>query len=408
MACCLQPVPFLMLRMTGYGISIAGLLLTFASTASAQDPSDVQSRLNDLQKKQDEMFNQLESEQRKVQTFFDDRLYLGGFFESALTGIWGGETTTQFSVTPQSFALNLAADFNDSLRFNSQVLITLTNTLQNPDNDSNAPSVGLSATRQFGNTTTLSSISQAYIEYGSTPEFTLQAGRGYVPFGIAFQLRDLVLFRRRGGPQMINTNSPENIVTAAGSWSGVHFGGTSRLKERQWGYDLYSLTPATDPATLGGGARVWTDAISPFTIGFSTQVAKRHGFTYEAIGADLKVRVGRAGADAEYVANYTASGIGVSRSYYVEPYCTFFNDKWLIYGVADYLGNPLGQTISSAVILSDPFEKWEFGGGINWLPYTFTRFRVGLLYNDYEGSTAEGGGINRNYLSLDLSAGVEF
>jgi len=397
-----------MLRMTGYGISIAGLLLTFASAAFAQDTSDVQTRLNDLEKKQDEMFNQLESEQRKVQTFFDDRLYVGGFFESAVTGLWGSETATQFSVTPQNLALNIAADFNDSLRFNSQLLFTLANPLQNPDNDPNAPSIGLSPTRQFGSVTTTTAISQAYLEYGSTPEFTLQLGRGYVPFGIAFQLRDLVLFRRRGGPQMINANSPGNIVIAGGSWSGVHFGGTSRLKERQWGYDLYSLTPATDAATVGGGARVWTDAVSPFVIGFSTQVAKRHGYTYEAVGADLKVRVGRAGADAEYATNYTASGVGVSRSYYVEPYYTFFNDKWLIYGVADYLGNPLGQTIGSVVDLSDPFEKWEFGGGINWLPYTFTRFRVGLLYNDYEGSTAGTGGINRNHFALDLSAGVEF
>ena len=59
-----------MLRMTVYGISIAGLLLTFASAAFAQDTPDVQTRLNELEKKQDEMFNQLESEQRKVQISF--------------------------------------------------------------------------------------------------------------------------------------------------------------------------------------------------------------------------------------------------------------------------------------------------------------------------------------------------
>jgi hypothetical protein len=45
---------------------------------------------------------------------------------------------------------------------------------------------------------------------------------------------------------------------------------------------------------------------------------------------------------------------------------------------------------------------------VNWLPYSFTRFRFGLLYNDYVGSTATLAGADRNYFSLDLSAGVEF
>jgi hypothetical protein len=418
MACRLHTDLSLMLRKMIYGIVLLLLLVipfsgTFADNSSsnagnAGNSSDVQNRLNDLQQRQDEMFKQLESEQRKVQTFIDDRLYFGGFFESAVTGIWGNNTGTQFSVTPQNLALNLAADLNDSLRFNSQVLFTLSNPLQNPDNDSNAPAIGLPVNRQFGGFTTSTSISQAYIEYGSTPEIAFQIGRGYTPFGIAFQQRDLVLFRRRGGPQMINANFSGDVVIAAGSWTGIHIGGTSRLTHAQWGYDLYSVAPASNASSLGGGARLWTDVIPLLTIGFSTQEAKRHGYTYEAVGADAKMKVGRAGFDSEYAANYTASGVGVSRSYYIEPYYTFFGEKIVLYGVADYLDDPVSETIGLTETSFDPYQKWELGGGINWLPYTFTRFRIGLLYNDYVGANANDGGANRNYFSLDLSAGVEF
>ena len=45
---------------------------------------------------------------------------------------------------------------------------------------------------------------------------------------------------------------------------------------------------------------------------------------------------------------------------------------------------------------------------MNWLPYSFTRFRLGLLYNDYVGSTDDQADTERNYFGLDLSAGVEF
>jgi hypothetical protein len=399
----------LMLRIIFNIVAIVDFLVaSFFSGAFAQASTDMQQQLNDLEQRQDDMFKQLESEQRKVQTFSEDRLYFGGFFESALSGVWGNNAPTQFSVTPQNLALNLAADLNDSFRFNSQLLFTLSSPLQNPDNDPNAPSVGLPPNRQFGSAETTTAISQAYVEYGSTPEAALQLGRGYAPFGIAFQQRDLVLFRRRGGPQMINANFSGNVVIAAGSWTGLHFTGTSRLKKDHWGYDLYSTAATSNPSTLGGGARVWTDATPLMTIGLSTQEGKRHGYTYEAIGADVKMRADRFGADAEYATNYTASGVGVSRSYYIEPYYRFFGEKFLVYGVADYLDNPLGETIGPSESSFDPFQKWELGGGVNWLPYTFTRFRVGLLYNDYVGDDANEGGSNRNYMSFDLSAGVEF
>ena len=389
------------------------LILLSVRGAQAAD-SDVEKRLSDVERKQDEIFKQVNSEQGKVTTFLNDRISLGGFSETALTGLWGPQTKTQFAETPTNFALNLAVDFNEEVRFVSQTLATVQFPLSNPDNDFDAPSVGLPNTRQFDLLTTSLSLPQAYIEIGTNPEFSLQVGRGYVPFGIAFQNRDLVLFRRRGGPQMINANNPGNIVIAAATWSGAHLTGTVRLKEGQWGYDAYSLTPASNPSTMGGGARLWVDATSHLTLGASTQVFKRHGFTSTTVGADLKYKNGAMGMDAEWATDYTASGFGVSTSYYAEPYVTLFNEKFLIYLAADYLGNPEGETIGpfstgpASFTTPDPFQKWELGGGVNWLPYSFTRFRLGLLYNDYVGSTDDTGDSERNYFSLDVSAGVEF
>ena len=325
----------------------AATVLIFLSVCGAQAAdspnSDVQQRLSDLERKQDEIFKQLNSEQGKVTTFLNDKISLGGFFETAMTGLWGPQTKTQFAVTPTNFALNLAVDFNEQVRFVSQTLATAEYPLNNPDNDIDAPSVGLPSTRQFDLITTSLSLPQAYIEIGTKPEFSLQVGRGYVPFGIAFQNRDLVLFRRRGGPQMINANNPGNIVIAAATWSGAHLTGTVRLKEGQWGYDAYSLTPASNPSTMGGGARLWVDATSHLTVGASSQVFDRHGFTSTTVGADLKYKNGAVGMDAEWATDYTASGFGVSTSYYAEPYVSLFSEKFLIYLAADYLGNPEGK-----------------------------------------------------------------
>jgi hypothetical protein len=400
-------------RLTRYGaafFALAIIAIASDSLVQAQDSSNIQQRLDDLEQTQDEIFQQLTSEQGKVGTFLDDRLSIGGFFETAVTGIWGNGTRTQFSTTPNNLALDLSAVFSDSFRFNSQTLFTLSYPLDNSDNDPNAASLGLPASRGFDLLTTAVTVPLAYFEYGSNPEIAVQAGRGFAPFGIAYQLRDLVLFRRRGGPQMIgaNANTPGNVVIASGTWSGVHLGGSFRALKGHLGYDLYTLTPGSSTGTIGGGARAWIDLLPSLTWGVSTQAAKMHGYTFEVIGTDLKLKTGRFGMDMEYAAHYSASGVGVARSYYAEPYYTFLNEKFLIYGAVDYLGNPFGETIGLVSTGLDPYEKFELGGGVNWLPFSYTRFRLGLLYNDYVGSTANLAGAERNYFSLDLSAGVEF
>ena len=372
---------------------LPSLLLLLALCASARgDDADLTRRLEELEKKQDEMFQQLSSEQGDAKAFLNDTISLGGFFDTALSGIWGPDTKTQFSTTPSTFAINLAAELDQGFRFNSQTSFGLAFPLVN---------------REFGPFTTTPSIPQAYLEYSSGPALVIQVGRGYVPFGIAFQLRDSVLFRRRGGPQMLMANQEENIAIASSNWTGLHLSGSSRLSERQWGYDVYTLTPITNPRTVGAGLRLWMGVTPELTLGLSSQTGKQGGTTYEAIGGDAKLKFERLGADAEVAANIKG-GEADSASFYVEPYYTFLDGKVLLYAAVDYLDNPGALTVSSAGQVPDPYQRWALGGGLNWLPSRYTRFRIGFLFYDYVGATAELSGINRDYYSLDLSAGVEF
>ena len=93
-------------------------------------------------------------------------------------------------------------------------------------------------------------------------------------------------------------------------------------------------------------------------------------------------------------------------SYYIEPYVSFFDGAFLVYGAADYLDNPTNVTTLNG--RSDPYKKWALGGGVNWLPLSFTRFRLGYLAHNYVGTNAIVSNQNRDFYSLDFSAGIAF
>ena len=80
---------------------------------------------------------------------------------------------------------------------------------------------------------------------------------------------------------------------------------------------------------------------------------------------------------------------------------------WILYAFADYLDHPNNLTNLTAT-LPDPYRKWELGGGVNWLPTSFTRYRLGFTVAEYVGDTAVIAASDRDYWSLDLSAGVAF
>jgi hypothetical protein len=89
---------------------------------------------------------------------------------------------------------------------------------------------------------------------------------------------------------------------------------------------------------------------------------------------------------------------------YLEPALKLKDGEFLVFGFADYLRNALNKTVA----LPDPYTNFEYGGGLNWLPTSNTRFRATVGIENYlnKGSTIQG--QNRDFWYFDLSAGVAF
>jgi hypothetical protein len=376
-----------------------------AQTKSAQELAKIEERLKELEKKQEELlksqtdvyFRSTEGNGR-VNSYFGERMSFGGFFENALSGIWGPDTENQFSANTHLLGINIAATFNDKLRFNSQFLTGLNYSLVNAHNNPNlTPNHRQYLTPSFG-----AIVSQAYTEYSVNPALNIQTGLGYAAFGNSFQQRELVLFHRRNGPQMTSTSGSSGVGIAFPLWMGVHVNGAFSTDKGRTGYNAYTFSPT--PKTLGVGSRVWWEPQENLTVGASYQAARLTNDNYYSYGSDINFKSGDYGVMAEYVRKVLYSGSSSPTSYYIEPYVNLAEGAWLIYVAADYLDNPEGGTTT----IPDPFEKWVWGGGVNWLPTPNTRFRIGYLTHEYIGETASIRGQNRSYNSIDLSCGIAF
>jgi hypothetical protein len=250
--------------------------------------------------------------------------------------------------------------------------------------------------REFGDFFFGAVLSQGYLEFAKNSNARIQTGLGYVPFGYYPQQRELVLFVRRGGPQLLRTNDLFSPL-----WSGVHISGN--LNNTRTGYHAYTTAPLDNTNIMGLGGRLW--AVSPedtISAGLSTQVIKYEGHTSEIFGSDVRLTWDRWIITSEY-AIHMAEGQDPWTAY-VEP--TFrINEEYLIYTFADYAQSARNET---SRLIDDPYNKWEYGGGINWLPTSFTRLRAGVTFNDYVGSREVIRGQERDYISFDFSAGVAF
>jgi hypothetical protein len=128
--------------------------------------------------------------------------------------------------------------------------------------------------------------------------------------------------------------------------------------------------------------------------------------TYDTLGVDARARFDRFTFTSELAKSY---GQGDQPwSFYFEPDFDLVPQSVILYTFADYLVNPLNTTGAGPAVVSDPFRKWQWGAGANWLPTPFTRLRAGLTMNDFVGPSAAASGQNRNYWDLDLSAGISF
>ncbi|MEK7357389.1 MAG: hypothetical protein AAB250_13135 [Bdellovibrionota bacterium] len=359
--------------------------------------------MNELESREADVFSRSVDERGRVRTFLSDSISFGGFFETALTGLSGADTPPQVSAHSNTLGLNVTANYSEKMRFVSQLLTGLTYVFTNPHNDFRATT----PQRQFTTPLFGSLVAQAYSEMLVEQLFNLQIGLGYVPYGHAFQQREPVLLRRRGGPQLGQAGSASSPGIAHPLWMGFHLHGSKSVDaSKRWGYNAYSFSPVADTKSLGVGGRTWTTIDEKTTYGFSVQSGSMKGGSFTSYGVDIDRYAEWGGFRAEYARNFMSDGTKLAESFYVEPHYNFRPSRLIGFVTADYLDNPFNTTSPTAT--SDPIMKWIYGAGLNWLPISFARFRLGVFAHRYVGTSEFSGSQRRDYESYELSSGIAF
>lgn len=375
------------------------LLFTFLLPAFvfAQKDAEYESlkrRIEQLELQQEELLLNQRQFNHDVHSFLRDDLTLGGFFEAAHTTIDGPDTRKQNIFTSSTMGINLSAEFQNNIRFVNQTLTFLGYPLLNPHNN---PAL-TPHRREYGDPIFAATVTIGYVEFPLNSDMIVQTGVGYVPFGYAAQQRELVLFIRRGGPQVLRTS---NLLQPL--WSGVHLQGY--LRTVNGGYNLYTMNTMDKSNSTGVGGRLWANTQDEVVrFGVSTQVMKFGGHTSEIIGADIHVDTERFILTSEYVSHMTGEGRNPWTAY-VEPALKIKEGEFLLFVFTDYADDPLNELTSTTY---DPMIRWENGLGINWLPTSNTRFRATVAREDYLGIRSTVNGQNRDFWYFDLSAGVAF
>lgn len=372
-------------------------LLFFNPNANAQSQIDqLTKRIEILEKNQEDILLQSSDETNKVNTFLNSHFSLGGFFEPSYTIFQGKDTSFKAASASNLLGLNLSAEYSTKLKFVSQLLTGLTFPVQNIHND---PRNTAYPQRAFGPPSFGAILSQGYLEYDFGDGSYLQGGQGYAPFGYAAQQRELVLFIRRGGPQILRTTELFNPL-----WSGFHFHHMIDQGKYRIGYNVYSFTRLENAEVPGLGARIWIEATGgKIGTGLSVQSAKYNGHIEEIYGYDLKLQNEDFLMTGEYAIHFRTDSDN-SWSAYLEPSVFLYKEEVLFYTFVDFAQSAANKTGP----LPDPYQQYEYGTGLNWLPTSYTRLRTGVTLHDYVHGNAVILGKNRDYISLDISAGVAF
>ncbi len=372
--------------------------------AQSQDKIDILTRrIEELERQQNEFHLESSNSNSNVHSFLRDGLTIGGFFETSFIAIDGKDTRLQAANTTNTLGFNIAADFNPRLKFVAQALTGLSFPLENPNNDPRAATLGLSATREYSTFSFGSSVSQGYLSYTINDHYTIFGGVGYVPFGYYPQQRELVLFVRRAGPQILRT---QNLF--APLFNGINLEAHFDPGNSRWVFNVYSFTRPEDGKRPGVGARSWwSSADDRISAGLSYQTAKYIRSMDQIAGVDLRLNLNKFILTTEYV-RHMSKEMQDPWSYYVEPSMFVFEESVLVYASFDYSNNAQNKTGAGRTAINDPFKKYEYATGVNWLPTSYTRLRAGLTYNDYCKENKMIAGQERDFISLDLSAGVAF
>lgn len=375
--------------------------LFFANAVWSQAQSDIKikelsDRIESLERNQQDLLIQTSEENSKVNSFLRSNLALGGFFEPSFTLLQGPDTQFKAASSSNILGLNFAAEYSNRLRFVGQVLTGLSFPLQNAHND---PRDTRTSQRAFGPPSFGALLTQGYLDYDIGNGWNLSGGQGYAPFGNAAQQRELVLFIRRGGPQLLRTTELFSQL-----WSGFHLHKTIDFGEMRTGFNAYTFTRLENANTPGVGARAWLETPGgKIQTGLSYQTAKYSFNMDHIIGYDLRVQTEDILVTAEYAVRFCTERN--PWSVYLEPSLFIFREEVLLYTFVDYANSPVNKTNNT---ISDPYQKFEYGTGLNWLPTSYTRLRLGTTYHNYIHDSSLIQGKNRDYISVDISAGVAF
>lgn len=380
---------------------------SFAISASARTKKieDLQQRINELEKKQSEFSDWYNNfyvlGKSRISPFLKNKISLGGYFETGIINIYGHDTENQLSAYSHDLGINISAEFSEKARFVAQTLTIVSIPFQNPHNNA----LLTPSTRKYSGLVFGSLVAQGYFEYSFNDTFNIQSGIGYAPFGIAHQQREPFLFHARGGPQFINADGYD-IALISPLWMGLHAYGLLPLTKKTVGYSLYSFTPGSNVKTLGFGGRLWWALSESVTTGISAQYGEREVGSFLAQGFDIDVKHKNFGLIAEYGLVNSSGDAGDLEAYYVEPYYKFYENKWLVYLSAEYLHEP-GRR-NPATRLLDAFEKKFFGAGVNWLPISNAKLRLGYLKHIYLHEPDNVGNLEKDYDAVEFSTAIAF
>ena len=385
----------------------------FVISAKAAEPpknndtviEDLEARVIDLEQRQKEMSDWYNNfyllGKGRVVPYLNENISLGGFFESAVTHIYGPDTETQTSGNSHILGINLTAQFNDKMLFATQALTLLSIPLRNIHNNPNlTPSE-----RQFKGASINSTVAQGYFEYRSNEYFNVQTGIGYAPYGIIYQQREPELFRLRGGSQILTSDDGDTVGIASPLWMGLHFYGFLPFSPSV-GYNIYSMTPKNAVSTLGVGARLWKKISEYATFGISAQSGEQNDGNFFAHGFDLDLKYKKFGFVSEYGRTSNSGDTPDTEFYYFEPYYKFVEDEWLVFLNAEYVDH-LART-DLLTHIPDPVKKWQYAIGFNWLPLPNVRFRLTYLNHDYIDELDAATEPERDYEAIDFSTAIAF
>lgn len=381
------------------------LFLIWSCTALATTQSEneeLKKRIEVLEKQQEELLISTEQLKKSVSSFFNNNLTLGGFYDGGYDFITGPDTDTQGSNSSNSFGLLLSADFGNKYRFASQLTQRLDAQLLNEHNDPNAVLTGQPERREYNRYTTITSLSQAYLEYTVNRKFNVQGGMGFVPFGYILQLRQQSLFVRQQGPQIVR-----NRELISPLWSGLHIHGSVKRADNTFGYNLYTFVPTTFAKYISLGGRLWLSGHDEKIIaGVSTQVGRDQNEMIETVGADVRFDFHPFQLRTEFAQDIAKTSD--TWTAYFEPGYFVYKEEVLLYAFGDYYFGANHETGSGSLRLPDPYQKWEYGFGVNWLPLPNIRIRTGFTFGDYIGYRAIKQDQDRDFTALNFSLGVGF